>query len=242
MAALERRLGAVAARVAPPPAALAAPEVAARAGLAPDPWQARVLRSTAPRLLLNASRQSGKSTVTAVLAVQAALAEPGALVLLLSPTLRQSGELFKKCLAVYRAVGRPVAAEAETALSLELANGARIVSLPGKEATIRGYSGGGVRDRAVAELRAVAEREAEAFVPIRPVQAKLHALRTGPTRDRQPGHIPALEAELARLAPAYEDLRRERAALEHVARIAAALGNKQHGGASAPEGVRDAAD
>jgi hypothetical protein len=32
------------------------------AGLALDPWQRDVLLSTAPRMLLNATRQSGKST------------------------------------------------------------------------------------------------------------------------------------------------------------------------------------
>jgi len=110
-------------------------------GITPDPWQAAVLRSTADRLLLNCSRQSGKSTVTGVLAVHTALGEPGALVLLLSPSLRQSQELFRKCLDAYRSAGRPVAPEAESALRLELDNGARIVSLPGREGTVRGYSG-----------------------------------------------------------------------------------------------------
>jgi len=112
-----------------------------RAGIAPDPWQCTVLRSTDPRLLLNCSRQSGKSTTVATLAVWTALYQPGALVLLVSPTLRQSGELFKKALAIYRALGRPVPSESETALTLTLENGARIVSLPGKEGSVRGYSG-----------------------------------------------------------------------------------------------------
>ena len=111
------------------------------AGIEPDPWQAGLLRSTAPRLILNCSRQSGKSTTTATLAMHTALYTPKALVLLLSPGLRQSGELFKKCIQVYRALGRPVPAESESALSLSLENGSRIVALPGKEETIRGYSG-----------------------------------------------------------------------------------------------------
>src|SRR5829696_1961319 len=82
--------------------------LADQAGFTPDSWQAQVLRRAAPRLLLNCSRQSGKSTVSAVLAVHTALYEPGALVLLLSPSQRQSAELFKKCLAIYRALDRPV--------------------------------------------------------------------------------------------------------------------------------------
>ena len=43
--------------------------ISQQAGIDPDPWQARVLRSTSPRLLLNCSRQSGKSSTSAILAV-----------------------------------------------------------------------------------------------------------------------------------------------------------------------------
>lgn len=39
----------------------------------PDPWQARVLRWPGRQLLLNCSRQSGKSTTTAILALHRAL-------------------------------------------------------------------------------------------------------------------------------------------------------------------------
>lgn len=112
-----------------------------RAGLVPDPWQAALLRSGAKRQLLLCSRQAGKSTVTAGLALYEALYAPPALVLLLAPSLRQAGELFRKVVGIYGALGRPVPAARETALQLELANGSRVVALPGKEATIRGYSG-----------------------------------------------------------------------------------------------------
>ena len=115
-------------------------QLSRRAGIAPDDWQAEFLRSAAPRVLLNCSRQIGKSTTAGVLAVHTAVYEPGSLVLLISPGLRQSGEIFRKCLDVYRALGRPVDAEAETLLRLELVNGSRILSLPGTEATIRGFS------------------------------------------------------------------------------------------------------
>src|SRR5688572_19231401 len=114
--------------------------LAEQAGLVSDLWQAQMLRSTSPRLLVNCARQTGKSTVTAVLAVHTALYEPESLILLLSPSQRQSAELFKKCMGIYRALDRPVSPTAESALRLELANGSRIVSLPGKEGVIRGYS------------------------------------------------------------------------------------------------------
>jgi len=110
------------------------------AGIVPDDWQADVLRSSASRMLLNCSRQSGKSTITAALAMHTAIYDAGALVLLLSPSLRQSQELFKKCLAVYRGAGRPVPPSAESAMRLELGNGSRVVSLPGTEGSIRGFS------------------------------------------------------------------------------------------------------
>jgi hypothetical protein len=109
-------------------------------GMLPDAWQAKALRSTHPRQLYNCSRQSGKSQTASVLATHVAVYEPGALVLLLSPSQRQSGELFKKVLSTYKSLGRPVDATAENALSLTLESGSRIVSLPGSEATIRSYS------------------------------------------------------------------------------------------------------
>jgi Terminase large subunit, T4likevirus-type, N-terminal len=140
--------------------------LAEQAGLVPDDWQADVLRSTAARVLLLCSRQAGKSTITAILAVHCALYEPGSLVLLLSPTLRQSAELFKKCAAIYGALGRPVPPESESALQLELANGSRLVSLPGKEGTIRGCSG--VRLLAVDEAAWVPD---DLYLAVRPMLA-----------------------------------------------------------------------
>lgn len=110
------------------------------AGMEPDPWQAEVLRSAAPRLLLNCHRQSGKSTVAAGAAIHTAVYEPGSLTLILSPSQRQSGELFRKAKGLYREMGKPVPPVQESALRLELATGSRIVSLPGKESTVRGFS------------------------------------------------------------------------------------------------------
>lgn len=92
--------------------------------------------------MLLCSRQSGKSQTAAALALHTALLMPNSLILLLSPTLRQSGELFRdKFLRLYKATGRTLKSVQETALQLTLSNGSRIVSLPGDEGTIRGYSG-----------------------------------------------------------------------------------------------------
>lgn len=110
-------------------------------GLTPDTWQTRLLRSTAPRVLLNCARQSGKSTATASLALHTALYRAPALILALSPSLHQSQEIFRKVMAQYRALGRPVASVSETTTHLELTSGSRVVCLPENEETIRGYSG-----------------------------------------------------------------------------------------------------
>jgi hypothetical protein len=117
------------------------PVALARAcAIEPDPWQADVLRSTAPRLLLNCCRQAGKSTVSALLGLHVALAQPGALVLIVSPAERQSRLLFKKLVGLHRRLGEPVAAAVENRLSLELRNGSEVHALPGAEQTIRGFS------------------------------------------------------------------------------------------------------
>ncbi|HEY6327722.1 MAG TPA: terminase family protein [Blastocatellia bacterium] len=92
------------------------------------------------RLLLNCHRQSGKSTVVALKALWTGLYQKG-LVLLLSPSLRQSRELFKKVTAFYELLGRPVSPRVHNSLELEFRTGGRIVSLPSSEATIRGFSG-----------------------------------------------------------------------------------------------------
>lgn len=112
-----------------------------KVGLEPDPWQRDLLESSSDRVLLNCCRQSGKSTMTAIVALHRALYHPGSLILCLAPALRQSQELFGKVLGFYRDLDRPILAQAERKLSLELENESRIVTLPGTEKTIRGFSG-----------------------------------------------------------------------------------------------------
>ena len=163
------------AELGPPP--VDAVTMARDVGLDPDPWQTDLLRSASARILLNCSRQTGKSTITALFAVHTAHFEARALVLLMSPTLRQSQELFKKALDIHRSLDHPVATEAESALRLELKNGSRIVSLPGKEHTVRGYSG--VKLLAVDEAARVPD---DLYFSVRPMLAvsggRLMALST----------------------------------------------------------------
>jgi hypothetical protein len=112
------------------------------AGFDPDPWQRRALRTESKRLLLLASRQSGKSTCTSLIALNEALFRPESLVLLIARAERQSLELLRKVVAAYDRLARPVEAVRELQSSLELSNGSRIIALPGENpATIRCYSG-----------------------------------------------------------------------------------------------------
>jgi Terminase large subunit, T4likevirus-type, N-terminal len=105
----------------------------------PDPWQAELLRSDARQVILCCSRQSGKSTCSAILAAHTALFRPGSLVLLVSKAQRQAAELLAKATAFLRQA--PAAKlVSDNALSIELAGGSRIVSLPGDSSTIRGFS------------------------------------------------------------------------------------------------------
>jgi hypothetical protein len=116
--------------------------MAERAGITPDNWQSDLLRSDAKQLVLNCSRQSGKSTISAVLGLHQAVYTPDSLVLLLSPSLRQSSELFKKLRNIYNEIESPSSAQIveESATRLEFNNGSRVVCLPGSEQTVRGFS------------------------------------------------------------------------------------------------------
>jgi len=106
-----------------------------------DAWQQQVLRSQSRRVILNCSRQSGKSTVTALLGLHTATFTPGALVLILARGERQSRELLrtvKHAYSMVHAACPPATRETETALEFE--HGSRILALPGTEASTRGFA------------------------------------------------------------------------------------------------------
>jgi len=109
-------------------------------GINLDPWQEQVLTSASKRVLLNCSRQSGKSTTSAALALHTAVYRPASLTLMVSPSLRQSNELFRKWRTLAEQMPSPLSMTQDTSTSSTLANSSRVVSLPSSEATIRGYS------------------------------------------------------------------------------------------------------
>ncbi|MCZ8179648.1 MAG: phage terminase large subunit [Rhizobium sp.] len=110
-------------------------------GIALDPWQADLMRQNPRRALLLCSRQSGKSTVAAFLVLNTALYVPQAQIVVVSPTQRQSGELFRSIVGFLGRLPGAPRLTSESVQRAELSNGARILALPGTEKTIRGIAG-----------------------------------------------------------------------------------------------------
>src|SRR4051812_40695915 len=134
-------------------------------GVTCDPWQAELLRSSARRALLLCSRQSGKSTVTALLGLYVAVFEAG-LVVIVSPSQRQSAEMLRTIKGFLSHLDDGPAIIAESALKLEFGNGARILALPGTEKTIRGIAGA-----ALIIIDEASRVEDELLVAVRPMLA-----------------------------------------------------------------------
>jgi hypothetical protein len=112
-----------------------------RLGFRPDAAQALVLASDARRGMLNCARQWGKSTLAAAKAVYEADRNPGSLTLVVSPTLRQSGELVRKAAGfLERLTKKKPRGDGDNEISLLLENGSRIVGVAVNEAHVRGFS------------------------------------------------------------------------------------------------------
>jgi len=106
----------------------------------PDAKQCGVLDVSVKRGILNCSRQWGKSTLTALKAVHHALHREDALVIVVSPTERQSGEFVRKASQFARRLGIRPRGDGDNSISLLFPNRSRIVGLPGTEGTVRGFS------------------------------------------------------------------------------------------------------
>ena len=114
-----------------------------QAGMVADDWQREILFDRDGFWLLLCCRQSGKTTVIASLAYHTAMTQPGSLVLILTPSERQSKEVLRQVSEFYLAVhGAPLQDDHITTLKVELGNGSRIIALPGADdRTLRVYAG-----------------------------------------------------------------------------------------------------
>ncbi len=179
----------------------------------PEEWQCNVLRSTAPRVALNCSRQAGKSTISAALALHTALHRRDSLVLIAAPSLRQSGELSRKVedflsqLAV-----RPQVAESN-ASTTAFANGSRIVVIPTSEATLRGFSNprlvivdeaSRVSDEAIAAIRPMLSNGGGKLVLLSSPAGKRGAFFQAYTEQRGDWEWHEIKAtQIARISPEF---------------------------------------
>ena len=112
----------------------------AKLGLDPDPKQEELLGTGSKRVIVNCTRQWGKSTITAVKAVHRAVFEPGSLVVAIAPSERQSGDFVRKVREFCGAAGRRTKGDGQNRASVVLENGSRVVGLPAVERTTRGFS------------------------------------------------------------------------------------------------------
>ena len=110
-------------------------------GLHPDPWQASFLRSRSRRIILNCSRQSGKSTIAAALGLYESIYCRPSFGLVIAPSLDQSSELMLKFDELRGAVELPSSyLSTDTKLAIKFKNGNRFVCRPGSEKTARSFS------------------------------------------------------------------------------------------------------
>lgn len=104
----------------------------------PAYFQRELLVSDSSFILLNAARQSGKSSGMACLIAHTCAFEPGSLVAVTAPAMRQTLEILRKVI-VFKDALRLTTTRA-TQLELEFENGSRIVGLPSTSDTVRGLS------------------------------------------------------------------------------------------------------
>ena len=111
-----------------------------RLGISLDPRQRELLGTNPGRVVLNCTRQWGKSTMAAAKAVYRSVESPGSLVVVTSPSGRQTAELVRKMEGMYASLKLSFQGDGDNEISVILENTSRIVGMPGNERTIRGFS------------------------------------------------------------------------------------------------------
>jgi len=108
-------------------------------GIEPHAWQEKYLRAPqGQRIAVLTARQVGKSTVAAIGIAHTAVFMPGSTSVVASPTQPQSGEVLRKVRAMVNKAG--LALTTDNTYRVELANGSRVLALPGTEDSIRGLT------------------------------------------------------------------------------------------------------
>ncbi len=194
--------------------------VRSQLGFHPDEHQAKIFDPSIRRGLLCCTRQFGKSTSIAALAVHRAFTNPGITVLVIAPRTSQSGEFLYKVEEFLAKLGICRKTDGINKRSRVLPNGSRIVAVADVDTTVRGYSASlviideaaRVRDSAIEAIRpTLAVRNGDLWMMSTPAgrQGAFYKEWTGPgkwfrlmvTADQCP-RIPAghLENERASLS------------------------------------------
>lgn len=106
----------------------------------PDELQQALLLTPRRQVILNCTRQWGKSTLAAVRALWEAESQPGSLTLVASSSERQSGEFLRKAAQFAKRLKRKTKRDGLNRHSLVFPNESGIVAIPSSEDTIRGFS------------------------------------------------------------------------------------------------------
>ena len=91
-------------------------------------------------IILNCCRQWGKTSLVAGMLVYLAWTEPETLYLVVAPATRQAAELILKARVFVARLGIKVRGDGIHEHAIQLPNGSRIVAIPCKESSARGYS------------------------------------------------------------------------------------------------------
>jgi hypothetical protein len=132
-------------------------------GWTPDAKQRLVLQSTARRVILNCSRQWGKTTVAATKVVHLAMTQAGTTTLIVCENLSQTAEFFQKVdrfLAILEVTAK---GEPGKRIARKLPNGSRIVGIAAREAAVRGYTADFVF---LDEAARITDEVIDAFAPV----------------------------------------------------------------------------
>jgi hypothetical protein len=134
-------------------------------GITPHEWQETFLRAErGASIVVLTARQVGKTTAAACGMAHSAIFMPGSLSVVACPTQNQSAEALRKVRDMVLKAGAELTTD--NVYKLELANGSRVLALPGTEETIRGLT---------VDAWIVADEAARLNQPI---MAALHPMRT----------------------------------------------------------------
>ncbi|HEY3739199.1 MAG TPA: terminase family protein [Bryobacteraceae bacterium] len=133
-------------------------------GWTPDPKQAEALGTCARRVILNCSRQWGKSTVAAIKMAHVAVTRPGRTILIVCENLAQAGELFQILDGCFGRLGIATKGVVGKKFGRTLmTNGSRIFAIAGREAGVRGYTADFVF---LDEAARIPDEVIDAFAPV----------------------------------------------------------------------------